>query len=205
MTKKQPPPDVIVGAGQTVTVESSGRTYVLRAPTFGEAGQLTARSVAAVQPSDAIFAEALRDAVRAAPLPEKVRAAHLAAIDEHEAAHDALEGLFMANGLDRTAWDADVRREMAAAQRALLTAQRARQKAEWAVRESPDVVALRQGQIAGRQAEQAELVALCVVSVGKEMVTLTADDVRAMPASDALAIADRAAALVRPTPAAEKN
>lgn len=207
MTKPKPPEDVIVASGQTVTVEipSTGHAYTLRAPTFGEAGQLAARSMVGAIPSDAIFAEALRTAIAASALPDSVKEAHLAAIDAHEAAQDHLDSLFTAHGGDRTAWDADARREIAEAQRALFGAQRARQKAEWAMRDTPALLDLRRHQMDTRQRESVDLVALCVVSVNGKFTDLTDADVLALPAIDAATIVERASALMRPTPAAEKN
>lgn len=206
MTRK-PADDVVVANGQTITVDipDTGRSYTLRAPTFGEAGQLAARAVIAAIPSDAIFAEALRKAIEGSDMPDDTKAAHLAAINAHEDAQDHLDSLFTAHGGDRAAWDADTKREIAEAQRALFAAQRARQKAEWAMKDAPALADLRRHQMDARQREQIDLVALCVVSVGGTLRNLTIDDVKNLPAGDALTIADRAGALVRPTPSAEKN
>jgi hypothetical protein len=205
MTKPPKPIDpVITAAGQTISVTVADRVYVLRAPTFGEYGQLAARSVTHAVPSDAIFADALRDVVTA-QAPEADRGAMLAAITAHEEARDFLDSLYGTHGGDRTSWDADAKREIADAQRALMAAQREREKIEWRFREAVPIVALRRHRLDFEQQERIGLVALCVASIGGELRTLAEADVPELPAQDVLTIAERAAALLRPTPAAEKN
>lgn len=207
MTSKKPADDVVVATAQpiAVVVPETGHTYVLRAPTFGEVGQLAARQVTAASPSDAVFAEELRRAIEASDLTDEAKRAHLAAIDAHEAAQDHLDSLFTAHGNDRTSWDAEARREIAEAQRTHLAARRAREKAEWSMRDAAPLIELRRHQLNAGQREQQALVALCVESVNGELRQLKPDDVLALPAIDAMTVAARAAALSRPSPAAEKN
>lgn len=205
MSKKQPDP-VVTGAGTTATVTSpdTGRTYVLRAPSFGEVGKMTARALTAALPSDAIFAEELRRVIERACEGDD-RDAALAAVDAHEAAQDHLDSLFAAHGTDRAAWDADAKREFRDAQRDLFAAQRARQKLEWRFRDQPDLTALRRCRIEAQQLEALDLVALCVVSVNGKLGALTPQEVDGLPAGDVALVAARAQSLIRPTQDAEKN
>lgn len=192
------PDDVVTAAGQTVVVEIPGtdRKYAIRAPTFGEVGVMAARQAGAAVPSDAIFVDALRDALRAADMDDGNRADHLAALDAAEEAGDALDSLYAVHGLDRAAWDADARREIADADRAYRAAQKRRARAEWAVRDAASLVTLRRHQMDAGRREQSEVVSLCLTAPA---------DVDAMPAGDVLVIYQRAMALMRPSAAVEKN
>lgn len=192
------PDDVVTTAGQTVVIEIPGtdRKYTLRAPTFGEVGAMAARAAGTPVPSDAIFVDVLRDALRAADMDDGERAAHLAALDAAEEAADALDSLYAVHGVDRKAWDADARREIADADRVYRAAQKRRAKAEWAVRDAESLAVLRRHQMDAGRREQVEVVALCLtVQV----------DVDALPAGDVLTIYQRAMTLMRPSAAAEKN
>lgn len=203
-TKKQADP-VVAAAGTTltVTIPHSGRTYTLRAPTFGEVGQMAARAVSAAMPSDAIFADRLRQVIQAEAGDDAP--ALVAAVDAHEAAQDYLDSLYSAHGTDRGGWDAEAKREIREAQRDLFAAQRDRQKAEWRFRDNPDLVALRRHRITAQQREALDLVALCVVSIDGALRTLSPEDVEGLPAGDVALVAARAQALIRPTADAEKN
>jgi hypothetical protein len=205
MTRKPADP-VVAAAGTTVTVTApdTGRIYTLRAPSFGEVGEMTARALTAAMPSDAIFAEQLRRVIEA-EVPQAEREAMLAAVDAHEEAQDHLDSLYATHGTDRAAWDADAKREFRDAQRAAMKAQRDRQKLEWRFRDHAALVALRRHQIDARQREAVDLVALCVASIDGTFATLSPDQVEAMPAGDVALVAARAQALIRPTPDAEKN
>lgn len=203
MSKPRPADPVITSAGHTVAVEAAGRTYVLRAPTFGEYGQMVARAVTQAAPSDAIFADALRTAARRDGGDDA--ADMVAAIDAHEEARDYLDSLYAAHGADRAAWDADAKREIADGERGLMAATRRRNRVEWRLREAPEIIDLRRYQLDAQQQERLALVVLCVATVDGEFTTLTEADAQALPAQAVLAIAERAAALLRPTPAAEKN
>lgn len=192
------PEDVVVTADYTVTVEIPGtdRKYTLRAPTFGEVGKMAARAESTMVPSDAVFAELVRDAVLASDLPEDVKARHCAALDAFFEADDTLRSLY-ASLPDANDWGAEQRREVAEANRALRTAARGREQAEWAVRDVPSVreAKQRQGDVGRR--EQADIVALCL---GWEP-----ERVSDLPAGDFLLIQRRAMELIRPSAAAEKN
>ena len=194
----------IVSTSQTVEVEIPGtdRKYTLRAPTFGEVGQMVARQAGTPVPSDSIFLDALRDVLKAAKIDDAARDAHLAAIDAAEETTDVLDSLYAAHGPDRSTWDADAKRELAEADRAARAAQRARARAEWAVRDSDVLADLRRHQTDAGRREQIEVVMLCVSG---DDAPRTIEAVNALPAADVLAIYRRATALMRPTPAAEKN
>lgn len=206
MSKPKQPDPVVTSAGTTIAVAIPGtdRTYTLRAPTYGEVGRMTARALTAVAPSDAIFAEALRKVIEGT-LPEADRAAALAVVDAFEEATDHLESLYGVHGTDRTAWDADAKRELREAERALMTARRGRNKLEWQFRDHADLLALRRTRIDANQLEAQELVVLCVCGVGEALAQLTPDDVLALPAGDVAVLTERAQAMIRPTAAAEKN
>lgn len=205
MTKPQPAAVVSAASIATVEIPGTDRVYVLRAPTFGEMGELASRAAGAPVPSDPIFADALRQAIEASALSAEDKARHIASIAELESADDDYSAFYAAHGTDRASWDAEAKREMARTQKALLAAQRARQRAEWAVADDEAVATLRRHQMIARQREQVDLAMLCVESVNGELRRLTAADVAAMPAGDVMLIHDRAMALVRPGPAAEKN
>lgn len=190
--------DVVVTKDYAVTVEIPGtdRSYTLRAPTFGEVGEMASRAEGAMVPSDAIFAEVVRDAIEASGLPQDAKDRHCAAIDAFFAADDALRSLY-ASLPEAKDWTAEHRREVADADKALRAAVRARGAAEWAVRDVPAVRdALRQKGLDAR-AQQADMLALCL--------GWPADRVQALPAGDFLVLQERAGALIRPTQAAEKN
>lgn len=197
MARKPEPPVTSTAMMVDLPIPGTDRRYTLRIPTFGDAGDLAAAAVTAVAPNDTIFTEALREALRASDLPDEAKAAHLASVDAAEEAQDALDALFTAHGADRRDWSADARREIAEAQRAFLSANRARQRAEWAMRGDAGLAQLRRHQLEAGRTEQTSLVALCL--------GLTPGEVHAMPAVDALTVYQRAASLLRPSAAAEKN
>lgn len=190
---------VVAGAGMAVPVDIPGtnRSYTLHPPTFGELGDMAARAAATLAPNDAVFADALRDAVRASGLPEQEKADHLAAIDAFEDLSDAIEAFYAAYGADRTAWSDDARREFAELTRGHAAARRKRSRAEWAMRDIETLAELRQHQMEAGRREQAEIVALCL---GRPV-----DWVSALPAGDVLTLHVRALALMKPSASAEKN
>lgn len=194
----------IVSTDQTIVVDIPGtnRTYTLRAPTFGEVGSMAARQAGAPVPSDAIFVDTLRDALKAAAIPDDERDAHLAAVDRAEDAGDALDSVYAAHGADRKQWDADARREVKEAEQEYRAAQKGRARAEWAVRDVEALAKLRRHQSDIGRREQNDVVRLCVVGPNAPK-----DDeaVAAMPALDVATIYQRAIAMMRPTQAAEKN
>lgn len=193
------PETVITSTGTVITVPIPGtdRVYDLRAPTWGEVGDLAARAASTAVPSDAIFVDALRAGLAASDLPGDEKAAHLAALDADEEAQDVLGGLYAAHGNDRTTWSDDTRREIASADTAASAARRRRMRAEWAMRDNADVIALRRFQLQQTRAEQVGLVALCR-GVADAVV-------EAMPAGDVVILHAKALAMVRPSPVAEKN
>lgn len=190
---------VVAGAGTAVTVDipDTDRRYVLRAPTFGELGDMAARAAATLAPNDAIFADALRDAVKGSGLAEQEKADYVAAIDAFEDVSDAIEAFYAAYGADRTAWSDDARREFADLTRSHAAARRKRSRAEWAMRDVEALAELRQHQMEAGRREQAEVVALCL---GRPV-----DWVAALPAGDVLTLHVRALALMKPSASAEKN
>jgi hypothetical protein len=190
--------DVVTGADHTVTVDIPGtdRSYPLRAPTFGEVGQMAARAEGAMVPSDTIFAEVIREAVEGSDLPQSDKDRHCQALDAFFEADDALRSLY-ASLPEAKDWSAEHRREVSEAVKALRVATRGRDRAEWAVREVPAVREARRHQGEVGRAEQTDMVALCL--------GWDADKVRAMPAGDFILVQQRAMALIRPTQAAEKN
>ncbi len=186
----------------TVPIPGTDRTYSLRAPTFGEVGKMAAAQAGAPVPNDAVFLDALRDALKAATMDDAARAAHLAAIDAAEEAGDVLDSLYAVHGPDRSAWDADAKREVAGADRVARAAQRARARAEWAVRDSVALADLRRHQTEAGRREQVEVVMLCVCG---DDAPRTVEAVNALPAGDVLVLYQRATALMRPGRAEEKN
>lgn len=183
-------------------IPGTGRTYKLRAPTFGDVGDMAARQAGAPVPNDAVFVDALCEAVKSSGLPETEIAEHLSAVARAEEARDLLDGVYAAHGPDRKQWDAEARGEIRDAERADRTAQKGRARAEWAVRDSEALSELRRHQSMVGRREQADVVMLCVVGPG---APADADAVRAMPAVDVVTIYQRGLSLMRPSPAAEKN
>jgi hypothetical protein len=180
----------------------TSRVYRLRAPTFGEVGAMVARQAGRPAPSDAIFVEALEEAIGAADLPKDKKEKLVSAIHAAEDAADAVESLYAVHGPDRAGWSAEVQQEIVAAEREYRAAQKGRARAEWAVRDVPALAELRrhQGEVGRR--EQVEMILLCLDG---DPAILDAEAVAAMPAGDALAVYQRAVAITRPGKAAEKN
>ncbi len=197
-----PANDVVTALPFTVEVPGTGRTYTLRAPTFGEVGKMVARQAGAAVPNEAVFLEALRAALKAAAIDDAARDAHLAAIDASEEAGDVLDSLYAVHGANRAAWDADAKREIAEADRAARAAQRARALAEWAVRDSAALADLRRHQTEAGRSEQIEVVMLCLIG---DDAPRSVEALNALPAGDVLALYQRATALMRPSRADEKN
>lgn len=190
--------DVVTSAQTRVRVEipDTTRAYDLRPPTFGEVGDMAAHAEGTMVPSDAIFAEAVREAIAASAMPQADKDRHAAALDEYFAADDALRSLY-ASLPDSKDWTAEHRREVADANRAMRGASRARDLAEWAVRDVPAVREMKRSQgVAGRR-EQAGMVALCL---GWDVAR-----VMDLPAGDFLLLQQRATRMMRPDQAAEKN
>ncbi|MBR0649507.1 hypothetical protein GXW78_07540 [Roseomonas terrae] len=189
----------IVSGGVTIDVPIPGtdRSFTLHAPTFGEFGEIVARSASMVVPNDAIFVDALRQEIQGSGLPEEQKAAHLAALDADETAQDALTSHYAAFGPDRSTWSAEERRDFGQADRDASAARRRRMRAEWAMREAKALIELRRHQIEEHRSEQLELLAICL--------RWKRDAVAALPTGDVEVLHAAAMRLVRPGPAAEKN
>ncbi len=196
--------NIVTGGGHLVAVPIPGtdRTYTLRAPTFGEVGAMAARQAGTPVPSDAIFVDALRQAIRDTVTDPDAQKAHLAAIDAAEDAGDELNSLYAVHGTDRTGWDADARAAIAAADRAASAAQRGRARAEWAVRDAAPLADLRRHQMQAGRREQTDLLILCLTGDDAPQDAAAVD---AMPAGDVLVLYERAMKLLRPDAATEKN
>ena len=196
--------DVVTGFPFTVTVPIPGtdRSYTLRAPTFGEVGAMAARQAGAPIPSDAVFVEALREAIAAMPMDDCERSAHMEAIQAAEDAGEMLDSLYAVHGMDRRAWDAEARREIAEADRIFRAARKGRDRAEWVARDAPALATLRRHQMDAGRREQVEMLMLCMTGDGAPR---TPADVDALPAGDVLILYQRAMGLMRPSAAAEKN
>ena len=136
---------LVTGASIREVIDIDGQQITLRPLTFGEAGAIAQEQAMELAPSAAIVAEAVRDALREADLAEEVRARHIAAIDEHEAADEAVAVVHMARPMPQEPPEASAayRAEMALANARVLAASRHRQIAEWLVRDSDTLTALR--------------------------------------------------------------
>lgn len=192
-------PDVVTSTSMTVEVpiEGTDRSYTLRVPSWADAGAIAARAIGTLVPNDAIFVDRLRAAIGEAARPDAERAELLDGILAAEDASDELDSLFAVHGTDRKDWSPDTRKEIAAAQRRLAGAMRVRQRAEWVMRDDPNLAELRMHRVTTGRAEQAAVVALCLDT--------DPASVEAMPALDVTVLYQRAAGLMRPTQAAEKN
>lgn len=190
--------EAVTSASMTVRVAipNTDRSYELRAPTFGEVGNMAARAEGMMVPSDTIFAEIVREALMASDLPDEDKAKHSAALDAYFEAEDELRSA-VAVLPDHEKRTDEQRAEIARLNRALRAADRGRAKAEWAVRDSKTVQEVKRQHGDASRNERAEIVALCLGCSLKEAT--------ALPAGDFLAIHEKAVALLKPTPAAEKN
>lgn len=191
--------DVVVSATAKMRVEIPGtdRVYELRAPTFGEVGEMAARAEGMMAPSDAVYAEVVREAVLASDAPQADKERHAAAYDDFFAAQDTLRSLVASLPEDTKEWSAEQRREFADANAAFRRASRARDQAEWLVRDVPAVRAMKQKQGAAVRDDQAEAVAMCL--------GIKPAEARALPVGDFLLLHARALSMVRPSEVAEKN
>lgn len=190
--------EVVTSASVTVRVEipGTGRVYEMRPPTFGEMGAMAARVEGMMVPSDAIFAEAVRDAILASKLPDADKERYSASIDAYFEAEDALRSA-VSTMPDPDKRTDEQRRELADLNAAYRRADRARQQAEWAMRDVDQVQDLKRRNGDASRRQRAEIVALCLGT--------SVDEALALPAGDFNMLHDRAAALLKPGESAEKN
>lgn len=211
--------DVVTGAAFRVAVQLEGRSYTLRPPTFGEAGELASVTVGTVRPGAAMVTEAVRQALEELLAGEE-KAAELAkamqAIAAHEDADDYVQAVLVTRPMDNEPPSAfaEWRGQLRDAQRDLLKADRARQLAEKIVADHPRVVEMRSATLRASFAERLATVRLCLVGwsgpglpewqVGEDGRVPEAV-LNSMPAGELAALAERAGNLMRPAKAAEKN
>lgn len=198
---------VVTGAGFRLTKNLGGRRYTLRAPTFGEAGALLASTGPHLRPTPAVIAEEVREALRRAGREELV-----AAIDEYEVAEDYLRSVLVSNagaeGADDRAGAREAERD---ARDRMAAAHRARQRAEWLVREDGDLARLRRLAQEIDQDEIMQLLCICLVGwegeglpPAPEKVTREVIDA-ALPSGDVQALGGIVMGLMQPTKAEEGN
>lgn len=193
---------IVTGAGHRVTKTYGDRRFVLRAPTFGEAGILVKDDIGQVRPSQAIVHEEIRAALKRLP-PEKLAPEELpamvAAVDEMEEALDERDALRMAAAGD------DDKSAMVEVHRRVLKASRGLQRAEWLVRGDAGLIDVKAEAERMHRSEILDLLVLTLESwEGDSMParpdTLTADWLTAnLLNCDLLALGTEAQRLLRPS------
>ena len=211
--------DVVTGEAFRVVETIGGRSYTLRPPTFGEAGELAAVTVGTVRPGAAMVAEAVRQALEERLAGEEKAeelSVALAALTAHEDADDYVQAVLVTRPMDNEPPSAfaEWRAQLRDAQTTLLKADRARQLAEARVADHPRVVELRSATLRASFAERLSTVRICLVAwsgpglpawqVGKDG-RVPEEVLNSLPAGELAALAERAGGLMRPAKAAEKN
>jgi hypothetical protein len=188
---------IVTGSGFRLVKHLGGRSYTLRAPTFAQAGELAAAAGPHLRPSAAVLVEETREALKRIG-----RADLVAAMDDFEAAEDAYRSALAAyQGDDSDESKAAIRDARAR----LATADRARQRAEWAVREDAGLAEMRNLAQAIDRREHLLLLSMCVLGwegpdlppAPEKMTPESIND--ALPAGDVAALGQYAMELLRPT------
>ena len=206
--------DVVTGGELRFTETYGGRKYTLRPPTFANAGTLATRHIGTLRPGAAMVAETVRQALEA-KLGDRAPPA-VAAITAHEEAEDLLQALLVTKPMETEpdSVKAEWRRELRAAQLAVLATERRRQIVENQVAEVPEVVTIRTATLTAQMNDRLHTVRICLVGWEGEGLAEFAPDaegyatpeaIGALPAGDVAALGDRCQDLLKPSRAAEKN
>jgi hypothetical protein len=198
----------VTHAGQREDVAWGDRCYVLRPITFGEAAEIAQRQAGQFLGGPALLAETIRRAIEARGGPDMQR--HLDALEAHEDADAQMVVLHATRPHPEeppAAW-VDHRRQLQAAQLAVLRAARARQVAERAVADDASVCAARAEQEAAQWGRVVDLVQACLVEIregetiawarGPGDAPVFAAAINALPEALVKELANRADALRRP-------
>lgn len=205
---------IVTSSAFRETVTHDGRRYLIRPPSFGEAGELAARVMGALRPGPALIAEAIRQALE--ETLGEAAAPHVAAISAHEQADDHLQAVLISRplGSEPPSVHAEWRGQLMDANKSLAGADRARQRAAARVAEHPEVLRANAGALEAQFADRLHTVHVCLCGwEGEGLPAWSPGDdgriplelLRTLPAGDMATLGERCAALTRPSKAAEKN
>jgi hypothetical protein len=195
----------VVSVGQRVTLTLDDRVYVLKPITFGQAAELAQREAETFTGGPAMFAELLREALRAEAGADADRL--IALVDDAEEAEQALVAVLTVRPDPEEPTEAHDawRARLEPLQRANLDAARRRQIAEFRVRDNGDVRAARVALERANWQQSLDIVVACLEAASVPGLTegdvpqpLTRDQVDALPVQDVQALARRAQELRRP-------
>lgn len=195
----------VLRAGQRRELVLDGTRYAVRALSYAEHGALQLSAGARRAPS----AEVINDALRRAA--ERAGRADLAeAIDQAEAAEDALSALFDSRPprLDeegQRAWHEANAPELRRVEEARLRAARRRRLAVEMFADAEEVAVLRAKAADALRGAALDLVVAGLLEVDGRPVTMTAETAGSLPAAHVGALAEAISEMLRPSQDAAKN
>lgn len=195
---------VVTRPGFQIVRDLGGRKYTMAAPSYGRSAELVELSGTQMRPTAAVLLEETRDALRRAHHVDLVPI-----IDEWEEAEDGLRSTVMTLDGDDSA---QAKHDLKEARNRFAAATRARQRAEWVVRD--DVVLKDMRKLAHQMDRQEHLllVSMCLVGWEGEGLPPVPDRITpeflngtdaapgaALPAGDIAALGAFARGLLNPT------